>query len=251
MLTSVPAPILARSARGVYKPERAHGHSIEMNKRAVASLRPTSVEAVPRRRQATVLWLSVALLVLTAAVYAPVRHFAFLNYDDEEYVTDNSHVNPGLTRDGFVWAWTGVHQATWHPLTSLSPHAGLPALRAEPGAASSRQRRPARAQHAVALWPARPHDRASRGAAPGSRRLFALHPLHVESVAWVSERKDVLCTFFWLLTLWAYVAYVRRPGWRAYTLLLVAYIAALLSKPMAVTLPFVLLLLDVWPLTWP
>ena len=78
--------------------------------------------------------------------------------------------------------------------------------------------------------------------------LFALHPLHVESVAWIAERKDVLSTFFWMLTMWAYVRYTRRPGARRYALLLAAYIAALLSKPMVVTLPFVLLLLDVWPL---
>jgi tetratricopeptide (TPR) repeat protein len=192
-------------------------------------------------------WLSLGLLLLTAAVYAPVRHYAFLNYDDQEYVTENSHVNVGLTRDSIVWAWTGVHQATWHPLTTLSHmlDCQLFGLNAGPHHLGNVI---LHALNTLLLFGllARLTTQSWRSAWVAA--LFALHPLHVESVAWISERKDVLSAFFFLLTLSAYAAYVRRPAWRLYGLLVAAYSAALLSKPMVVTLPFVLLLLDVWPL---
>lgn len=204
------------------------------------------------RRRALHLWLSLALLLLTAAVYAPVRHYAFLNYDDEEYVTENSHVNVGLTRDSFVWAWTGVHQATWHPLTTLTHmlDCQLFGLNAGPHHLGNVI---LHVLNTLLLFGVLARMTGQPWRSAWVAGLFALHPLHVESVAWISERKDVLSTFFWMLTLWAYVAYVQRPGWRPYAWLVAAYIAALLSKPMVVTLPFVLLLLDVWPLgrvTW-
>jgi len=191
--------------------------------------------------------LAVALALLTAVVYTPVRHNAFLSYDDVEYVVDNPHVNAGLTRDGWVWAWTGVHSATWHPLTTLSHMLDCQLFGLRPGP-----------HHLVNVLLhvfntvllfgvfARMTGQLWRSACVAA--LFALHPLHVESVAWVAERKDVLSTFFWMLTVWSYVAYVRRPAQWRYSLMLVAYVAALLSKPMVVTLPFVLLLLDLWPL---
>jgi tetratricopeptide (TPR) repeat protein len=202
---------------------------------------------VAPKRDTTNLWITLALILLTAGLYAPVRHYGFLSYDDPAYVTQNPLVKAGLTRDGIVWAWTGVHQATWHPLTTLSHMLDCQLFGLDPGA-----------HHLVNLllhilntvllfgFLARTTALPWRSACVAA--LFAVHPLHVESVAWISERKDVLSTFFAMLTLWAYVGYVRRPGVRQYALLLLAYVAALLSKPMVVTLPFVLLLLDVWPL---
>ena len=213
--------------------------------------RPRSPESSTRKPPAahrtTGLWLSVPLVIVTAAVYAPVRHFSFLGYDDPAYVSQNSYVMAGFTLDGFVWAWTGIHQATWHPLTTLSHMLDCQLFGLNPGA-----------HHLVNLafhilttillfgFLTRVTGRPWRSACVAA--LFALHPLRVESVAWISERKDVVSGFFWMITLWAYSAYVRRPSARTYVWVLLAYIAALLSKPMVVTLPVVLLLLDVWPL---
>jgi tetratricopeptide (TPR) repeat protein len=189
----------------------------------------------------------LALVLVTAAVYAPVRHHAFLSYDDVDYVVDNPHVTAGLTRDGLIWAWTGVHQATWHPLSTLSHMLdcqlfGLDAGWHHLGNVVLHVLNTLLLFAVFARMTAQPWRSACVAA------LFALHPLHVESVAWVSERKDVLSTFFGMLTLWSYVAYAKRPGRLRYAAVLAAYVAALLSKPMVVTLPFVLLLLDWWPL---
>lgn len=218
-----------------------------MSKQAVESVRPSRSAETPRGRPAIHLWLSLALLVLTAAVYAPVRHYPFLNYDDADYVTEKPLVAAGLTRAGFVWAWTGTHVGNWHPLTSVSHMLDCQLFGLNPGP-----------HHLINLLlhllstlllfgflsraTAQPWPSAAVAA------LFALHPLHVESVAWIAERKDVLSTFFWMLTLWAYLGYLRNAGTGRYAVLLAAYAAALLSKPMVVTLPFTLLLLDVWPL---
>jgi len=192
-------------------------------------------------------WLCLALLGLTIAVYAPVRHHDFLNYDDNDYVTENPHVTAGLTRDSIVWAWTQPHSATWHPLTTLSHLLDCQLFGTEPGPPHLVNV----ALHALntlllfgvlVRMTARPWRSACVAA------LFAIHPIHIESVAWIAERKDVLSACFWMLTLWTYVAYVRQPRARRYALVLAAYVAALLSKPMVVTLPFTLLLLDLWPL---
>ena len=191
----------------------------------------------------------VALVSITLLAFAAVRDFGFVDYDDLNYVADNPHVRQALTWGGVRWAFTSGYFANWHPLTWLSHMLDVQLFGVNAGA-----------HHAVnlslhilntlllfgvlrrmtgAIW------RSAFVAA-----LFAVHPMHVESVAWVSERKDVLSTLFWFLTLWAYAAYVRRPGWR-YALVVVCFALGLMSKPMLVTLPFVLLLLDVWPLRRP
>ena len=187
------------------------------------------------------------LVVVTLAVYWQVRSHSFVYYDDNLYVIENYHVQGGLTWEGIIWAFTTTHASNWHPLTWLSHMldcqiSGLSAGRHHLTnllflivntllifAVFNRMTR--------ALWPS------ALVAA-----LFALHPLHVESVAWVAERKDVLSTFLWMTTLWAYVRYVRRPGFNRYLLVLVSFSLGLMAKPMLVTLPFVLLLLDYWPL---
>ena len=193
------------------------------------------------------LLLCAALATLTAAVYAPVRHHAFLRYDDPVYVTDNPHVVAGLTREGIVWAFTGVHGATWHPLTSLSHQLDVYLFGLDAGA-HLLVNLLLHALNTLLLFGVLRRLTGTRWRSAWVAGLFALHPLHVESVAWVSERKDVLCGLFWMLTLWAYAGYARRPSGGRYALVVAGGTAALLCKPMAVTLPLALLLLDVWPL---
>ena len=210
-----------------------------------ASVRPLSAPG-PRRPRAS-WWLALGLLVLTAAVYAPVRHYGFINLDDPVYVTHNRHVRAGLSLDGIVWAFTAPHAATWHPLTSVSHMLDCTLFGMNPGA-HHLTNVALHVLNTLLLFGllVRTTGRPWRSACVAA--LFGLHPLHVESVAWISERKDVLSTAFWLLTVWAFVAYTERPSRWRYGRVLAAYGAALLSKPMAVTLPVVLLLLDIWPL---
>jgi tetratricopeptide (TPR) repeat protein len=214
-------------------------------------------------------FIGLLLALITLLVYLPVAHDDFLVYDDHDYVTENSVVQNGLTWAGIKWAFTTGHASNWHPITWLSHMADCELFGLNPGA-----------HHLVnvlfhtanavllllllfrltgALWPS-----------AFIAALFAWHPLHVESVAWISERKDVLSTFFALLTLLAYVRYARNPevgsqksetegnrfptsvlGLPAsgfYWLALFFFALGLMSKPMLVTLPFVMLLLDYWPL---
>jgi tetratricopeptide (TPR) repeat protein len=220
--------------------------SRQMSQRAIERV-PLFSSEPHRRRVAINVCLCVALAAITSAVYAPVRHYAFLNYDDPQYVTDQPLVQAGLTREGLIWAWTGEHVGNWHPLTTLSHMLDCQLFGFNPGPPHVINV----ALHVLSTVllfgvlvraTARPWPSAVVAA------LFALHPLHVESVAWIAERKDVLSGFFWMLTLWAYLDYVGCACIRHYAILLAAYAAALLAKPMVVTLPFVLLLLDYWPL---
>jgi len=211
--------------------------------------------------------LACALLVLaTLAVYWPVIHFELINYDDTVYVSHNQHVLRGLSWQGTGWAFQTGHAGNWHPLTWLSHmlDAQLFGLRAGGHHLTNLLFHVANTlflflvfkRMTGALW------RCAFVAA-----LFALHPLHVESVAWVAERKDVLSTFFGLLCLWEYARYVQKSEVRDqksesrvptsdlrpltspfYWLALLFFTLSLMSKPMLVTLPFLLLLLDYWPL---
>ena len=186
------------------------------------------------------------LVIITLSSYWQVRDFEFNNYDDEPY-TKNQYVREGLTFEGIIWAFSASHSANWHPLTWVSHMLDVQLY----GMNSGQHHMTNLLFHILNtlllflvfrrmtghLW------RSGFVAA-----LFALHPLHVESVAWVAERKDVLCAFFWMLTVWSYIRYVERPGLYRYLLILLFFILGLMSKPMIVTLPFVLLLLDYWPL---
>ena len=187
------------------------------------------------------------LVVATLATYSDLRTHQFINYDDSLYVTENPMVQGGLTLSGLIGAFNTTCAALWHPLTMLSlmVDSQLFGLHAEGFLLTNLLFHIANAL-LLFLW-----LRRTTGALGPSflvAALFALHPLHVESVAWVAERKDVLSTFFWLLTMWAYVWYVESPGLRRYLLILACFILGLLAKPMLVTLPLVLLLLDYWPL---
>lgn len=207
------------------------------------------------------LWrLGVVLLALTVLVYRPVFQAEYVNYDDQAYVTENKHVLAGLTWAGVQWAFTTSEMGSWHPLTWLSHMLDVEWFGVNAGA-----------HHAVnlgfhaanslllllLLW----RLTGQVGASFFAAALFALHPTHVESVAWVSERKDVLSTFFGLLSLLAYVHYARQPATLdpqrssarfltsgPYWLVILFLALGLMSKPMLVTWPLLMLLLDFWPL---
>jgi len=185
----------------------------------------------------------VFLFLATFAVYAQVRHFDFVNFDDPEYVTANPHVRAGITPASVVWAFTSGEAANWFPLTRLSHMLDYQMF----GLRSGWHHLTNVLLHALAvllLFAFLNRSTGRRWPSAWVALIFALHPLHVESVAWVAERKDVLSAFFWFLALWSYV---RRHYW----LTLLAFCLGLMSKPMVVTLPFVLLLLDRWPLRQP
>jgi protein O-mannosyl-transferase len=187
------------------------------------------------------------LLLAVLAVYAPVQHFDFVNYDDPDYVVENAHVRAGVTAETVAWAFTSREAANWIPLTWLSHMAVVQFF----GLESGWHHLANVLLHAMSTLLLFAVLRRMTGATWRSALvafLFALHPLRVESVAWISERKDVLSGFFFMLTLWCYARYVERPGTRRYVLTAIAFSLGLLAKPMLVTLPFVLLLLDVWPL---
>jgi protein O-mannosyl-transferase len=192
-------------------------------------------------------WLYLLLFVCTWAVYAPALRFDFVNYDDPEYVTNNPHVRAGLTPAGLVWAVHSVEASNWFPLTRLSHMLDCQLF----GLLSGGHHFTNILLHVLAAMLLLGFlQRATRALWPSAlvAALFALHPLHVESVAWIAERKDVLSACFWFLTLWAYTRYTQRPGAGRYLLTILPFCLGLMAKPMIVTLPFILLLLDGWPL---
>jgi len=191
--------------------------------------------------------ICLVLVVSILAAYIQVRHFDFLVYDDDLYVTDNPVVKSGLNQKSLIWAFKSNHAANWHPLTWLSHMLDVQLYGLNAGAhhlvnllfhiLNSILLFLAFGQITGTLW---------RSAAVAA--FFALHPLHVESVVWIAERKDVLSAFFWLLTIMSYGWYVKRPCACRYLSVLVSFTLGLMVKPMVVTLPLVLLLLDYWPL---
>ena len=190
---------------------------------------------------------ALGLVLLTVLVFAPVVGHDFVSLDDPAYVTANRQVRRGLTAEGFRWAWGAEVAANWHPLTLLSHMLDGELYGLDPGGhhLTSLLLHTANAVLLFVVW-RRLTGAGGRSAVVAA--LFAVHPLHVESVAWIAERKDVLSGFFFLLTLAAWLGWVRRPTPRRYLLALLAFVLGLLAKPMLVTVPLVLLLLDVWPL---
>ena len=193
-------------------------------------------------------WLSPSLLLLAVlAVYSRVATFGFVNYDDPAYTFENPHVDQGLTTSGIIWAFTQSYAANWHPLTWISHMLDFQIF----GAVSGMQHLTNLLLHAATtllLFFFLKKITGSIGCGLFVAFGFALHPLHVESVAWISERKDVLSTLFFVLTLWAYVDYARDPRPVRYLWVIGLFVCALLSKQMTVTLPLVALVLDFWPL---
>jgi tetratricopeptide (TPR) repeat protein len=191
--------------------------------------------------------LGVLLAAVTITLYRPVFGYSFLVLDDTDYVTANSHVHGGLRWSTVKWAFTSTAAANWHPLTWLS-HAFDYQLFALNAAGHHVDSVLIHAVNAVLLLLLLSWITKRRGPSLLVAALFALHPLNVESVAWVAERKNVLSTFFFLSAIIAYVWYVKKPDWRRYSLVAALFAAGLMAKPMVITLPFVLLLLDYWPL---
>jgi tetratricopeptide (TPR) repeat protein len=193
------------------------------------------------------LYISLLLAVVVLAVYLPVRKHDFIRYDDDKYVTSNRNIQSGINEQSLRWAFTKSHESNWHPLTWISHMLDYQLFGLNAGAhhlenvffhiintlllffVLNRMTK--------AIWPSF-----------FIAAVFGLHPLHVESVAWVAERKDVLSTFFWLLTMLAYISYIKKSDTKRLMLTLLLFATGLLAKPMLVTLPFVLLLLDYWPL---
>ena len=199
------------------------------------------------RENLHVFLICAALVLATAAVYWQVQKFEFLTLDDGDYVWQNEHVRSGLTRQGLLWACTTFHSCNWHPLTWLSLMLDCELFESEARACHTTNFLLHIANTLLLFWVLKKMT-GSIWPSGFVAALFALHPLHIESVAWVSERKDVLSTFFWLLTMWAYKRYTENKALGRYILVVIFFALGLLAKPMLVTLPFVLLLLDYWPL---
>lgn len=198
----------------------------------------------PRRALAAA---ALLLLLLGIIAFAPAVKNGFVNYDDDLYVLKNGSVRAGLTAESVKWAFTSVAAGNWHPLTWISHMLDVEIYGVDPAG----HHRTSVILHLVnallLLWALH----WMTGAVWRSflvAALFAVHPLHVESVAWVAERKDVLSGFFWLLTILFYIPFARRPSPARFLPVCLALAAGLLAKPMVVTLPFILLLLDSWPL---
>jgi protein O-mannosyl-transferase len=195
----------------------------------------------------TVMWVTAVLVAIVLFIYAPVRHYGFLSFDDPEYVSENAQVIRGLTGQGVLWAFTTSHASNWHPITWLSHMLDVQMY----GMNAGRHHFTSLLLHlanALLLFGILYRTTGAWRRSAMVAVLFAAHPLHVESVAWIAERKDVLSTLFWMLTMYAYVRYVGKPRLGRYLAVVAVFALGLMSKPMLVTLPLVLLLLDVWPL---
>jgi hypothetical protein len=187
------------------------------------------------------------LILATGAVYLQVWNHEFVGYDDNDYVSENARVQNGLTLDNLIWAFKTTHTGYWHPLTLLSHMLDVELFEMQSG----RHHMTSVFFHILNSLLLFVVFRKMTGNVWQSgfvAVMFALHPLHVESVAWTSERKDVLSTFFWMLALWSYARYTEHPQIKRYLPVMGFFVMGLMAKPMVVTLPFVLLLLDYWPL---
>lgn len=228
------------------KPKNHRGRAQE-NNRPQRDIAPSREKARPRNPY-LVPAVCGLLLLAVLLVFSQTAEFTFVNYDDNTYVYENPHVSAGLTADNAAWAFTHSHSDNWHPLTWLSHMMDCQFF----GLAPRGHHLTNVALHAAAvvllflvllrmtdrLWPS-----------VFVAVVFAIHPLRVESVAWVAERKDVLSGLFFMLTLWTYSKYAERPtSWGRYIAVIVCFALGLMAKPMLVTVPFVLLLLDYWPL---
>jgi tetratricopeptide (TPR) repeat protein len=189
----------------------------------------------------------VLLAVVTVVAYRGVRNNDFLTLDDYSYVLENRDIQHGVNLQSIAWALTTFHEGNWHPLAWISHMIDWDLYGKNP-AGHHITNLCLHAASAVLLFLLLLYMTGFLGRSAMVAFLFALHPVHVESVAWVAERKDVLCGFFWIATLLAYAWYIRKPSWKRFVCVVIGFALSLMSKPMAVTLPFTLLLLDIWPL---
>jgi len=197
--------------------------------------------------RATILGVSIFLMAITWLVFGETLRHPPINFDDQEYVFENPKINTGLTSTGVLWAFTHSHAENWHPLTSISHMLDCQLF----GLHAGWHHFTNVLLHTIAVILLFLVFREMTGAIWRSAfvaAVFAIHPLRVESVAWIAERKDVLSGVFFMLTLGAYVRYARGPSSIRYLVVAVLFSFGLMTKPMLVTLPFVLLVLDYWPL---
>ena len=194
-----------------------------------------------------ILIVYIVLAVVTLAVFWQVNQYDFINFDDHVYVTENSHIQSGITLDGFRWAFSTRYANLWNPLVWLSLMFDYQ-LHGLNAGGYHLTNLILHVMSALLLFWLFNRMTGAIWKSAFVAALFALHPLHVESVAWIAERKDVLSAFFWMLTLCLYVYYTEKPVIRRYLPVLFCFVLALMSKPMVVTLPVVMLLLDYWPL---
>lgn len=186
-------------------------------------------------------------ILMVAFIYAPTLKHDFVNYDDTSYVTENRNVNSGLSLRSIGWAFTSTEESNWHPLTWISHMLDVDLYGLNPGGHHLTNMF-LHMLNTLILFALLKSMTGTIWRSAFVAALFAIHPLHVESVAWIAERKDLLCAFFWFLALWSYTYYVKRPSLILYLLVSFFFISGLLSKPMIITFPFLLLLLDYWPL---
>jgi protein O-mannosyl-transferase len=191
--------------------------------------------------------ICLTLALVTLAVFYQVHSFNFINIDDNVYVSENPNIQNGLTLNALKWAFTTGYASFWHPLTWLSLM--LDQQVSGPGPAGFHiTNLLLHLANTLLLFIVLKKMTNALWQSAFVAALFALHPLHVESVAWIAERKDVLSTLFWLLTMLAYAQYVKKPDIIRYLLTVLVFVLGMMAKPMLVTLPFVFLLLDYWPL---
>ena len=198
-----------------------------------------------RNKQVLLIYLFLTLASIMA--FWQVNRCDFISYDDPTYITENMHIRHGITIESIRWAFTTYYASNWHPLTWMSHMLDVQLFGLNP-----------RWHHLINLFFHIANtlllfylfNRMTKAPWKSAfvAALFALHPLHVESVAWVAERKDVLSTFFWMLTMVAYIHYIEHRRLKNYLAVFAFFALGLMAKPMLVTLPFVLLLLDYWPL---
>lgn len=189
----------------------------------------------------------LGLVIATLTVYWQIKNFDFVNYDDWYYIVENIHVQGGITKDGIVWAFTTFLSPNWHPVTWLSLMLDAELFLKNPGGYHWTSLLFHMA-NVILLFLVLYRMTGALWKSGFVAALFAIHPLHIESVAWISERKDVLSAFFGWLTVLAYIRYASNLDKRHYMTVLLLFTLGLMSKPMLVTLPFILILLDFWPL---
>jgi len=211
---------------------------------------PGQDPGVPRARKAAAWWLALVLIASVAGIYAQTATQPFIGMDDDDYIVGNRHVASGLSWDNVAWAFTRAHAANWHPLTWISHMVDAQWFGTTDHDAGGHHLVSAglHAINAVLLLFALRSMTGQLWPSAFVAALFAVHPLRVESVAWASERKDVLSGLFFMLSLLAYGRYARKPCRRRMLPLVGAHVGGLLAKPMLMTLPFILLTLDIWPL---
>src|SRR5208282_56395 len=200
---------------------------------------------ISARKQKLIIY--VILTVVTLAVFWQVNQYGFVNFDDYVYVIENDHIQSGITPDGFRWAFSTTYAEFWHPLTWLSLMFDYQLHGLNAGGYHVTNLILHILSTLLLFWLFNRMTKALWRSAFVAA-LFALHPFHVESVAWISERKDVLSAFLGMLTLCLYVYYTEKPVIKRYLPVVFSFVLALMSKPMVVTLPVIMILLDYWPL---